>query len=221
MAPPSLQARQRMEREKTLVQSNPINDYVLNSLVAGWSADSLHAAGAIPLFPCVSAGRWRADVPFLTAKNNQMNGQISSDGNWVAYASDESGQLGSLCDFVSWRGRKWQVSRGGGIEPRWRGDGKEIFYMSPSGMLMAVPVSNDNGFSTGTPVPLFQIHGRAPISSTDAFTYDVAKDGKRFLVNRYVSPEHVPPLTNFAARGRGQCITLGPWPRPNPRNLVT
>ena len=62
-------------------------------------------------------------------------------------------------------------------------------------MLMAVPVGSDGGFSTGTPAPLFQIHGRAPISSTDAFTYDVTKDGKRFLVNRYVSPEHVPPLT--------------------------
>jgi hypothetical protein len=44
-------------------------------------------------------------------------------------------------------------------------------------------------------VPLFQVQGRAPISSTDVFTYDVAKDGKRFLVNRYLKPEHVPPLT--------------------------
>jgi hypothetical protein len=50
-------------------------------------------------------------------------------------------------------------------------------------------------FATGTPAPLFQIRGRAPISSTDIFTYDVAKDGKRFLVNRYVKPEHVAPLT--------------------------
>jgi hypothetical protein len=62
-------------------------------------------------------------------------------------------------------------------------------------MLMAVPVNDESGFSTGTPSPLFQIGGRAPISSTDIFTYDVAKDGKRFLVNRYVKPEHVPPLT--------------------------
>jgi hypothetical protein len=90
---------------------------------------------------------------------------------------------------------KWQVSRGGGTEPRWRGDGKEIFYIGPSGMLMAVPVNSESIFATGTPAPLFQIHGRAPISSTDIFTYDVAKDGKRFLVNRYVKPEHVPPLT--------------------------
>jgi hypothetical protein len=62
-------------------------------------------------------------------------------------------------------------------------------------MLTAVPVNGESIFVTGTPVPLFQIHGRAPISSTDVFTYDVAKDGRRFLVNRYVKPEHVPPLT--------------------------
>jgi hypothetical protein len=62
-------------------------------------------------------------------------------------------------------------------------------------MLMAVQVNGETIFATGTPEPLFQVHGRAPISSTDVFTYDVAKDGKRFLVNRYVKPEHVPPLT--------------------------
>jgi len=62
-------------------------------------------------------------------------------------------------------------------------------------MLMAVPVNGATTFAIGQPAPLFQIHGRAPISSTDIFTYDVTKDGKRFLVNRYVKPEHVPPLT--------------------------
>ena len=61
-------------------------------------------------------------------------------------------------------------------------------------MLTSVPVNGQSIFATGTPVPLFQVRGRAPISSTDTFTYDVAKDGKRFLVNRYVKPDHVPPL---------------------------
>jgi hypothetical protein len=132
-----------------------------------------------------------------------MNGQISSDGKWVAYASDESGNWEVYVTSFPAGAGKWQVSRGGGGEPRWRADGKEIFYMAPSGMLMAVPVSSDNGFSTGAPAPLFQIHGRAPISSTDAFTYDVAKDGKRFLVNRYISPEHVAPLTILLHAGDG------------------
>src|SRR5882724_8066939 len=184
-----------MEREETLVQSNPINDYVLNS----WSPDGQQILCTMQepshyALVLVPAGGGR-DVPFLTAKSSQMNGQISSDGKWVAYASDESGNWEVYVTSFPAGAGKWQVSRGGGGEPRWRADGKEIFYMASSGMLMAVPVSNSNGFSTGPPAPLFQIHGRAPISSTDAFTYDVAKDGKRFLVNRYISPEHVAPLT--------------------------
>jgi Tol biopolymer transport system component/predicted Ser/Thr protein kinase len=132
---------------------------------------------------------------FLTGKANETNGQISPDGKWVAYASDESGAWEIYVTSFPGAAGKWQVSRGGGTEPRWRGDGKEIFYIAPSGMLMAVSVNGESVFATGTPAPLFQIHGRAPISSTDIFTYDVAKDGKRFLVNRYVKPEHVAPLT--------------------------
>src|SRR5450755_75288 len=132
---------------------------------------------------------------FLTSKGSETNGQISPDGKWVVYASDESGEWEIYVTSFPDVAGKWQVSRGGGGEPRWRGDGKEIYYIGPNGMLMAVPVNGADIFATGTPVPLFQIRGRAPISSTDIFTYDVAKDGNRFLVNRYEKPEHIPPLT--------------------------
>ena len=192
-----------MEQEKALVQSDPINDYVLNS----WSPDgqqilsTLQEPSHYSLVLVPAAGG--PNVPFLAAKNNQTDGQISSDGKWVAYASDESGNWEVYVTSFPGGAGKWQVSRGGGIEPRWRADGKEIFYLAPSGMLMAVPVGNENGFSTATPLPLFQIHGRAAISSTDVFTYDVTKDGRRFLVNRYVSPEHVPPLTILLHAGEG------------------
>jgi hypothetical protein len=132
---------------------------------------------------------------FLNSAGSETNGQISPDGKWVTYASDESGTWEIYVTSFPGAAGKWQVSRGGGTEPRWRGDGKEIFYIAPSGMLMAVPVNGESIFATGTPAALFQIRGRAPISSTDVFTYDVGKDGKRFLVNRYVEPEHVAPLT--------------------------
>jgi Tol biopolymer transport system component len=184
-----------MEREKDVLKSDPINDFVLNS----WSPDgqqiltNMQSPSRYSLI-LVSA-RDGSMVPFLNTRSNATNGQISTDGKWVTYASDESGNWEIYVTSFPGGVGKWQVSRGGGAEPRWRADGKEIFYISPSGVLMAVPVSSDQGFSTGAPAPLFQIHGRAPISSTDAFTYDVTKDGKRFLVNRYVSPEHVPPLT--------------------------
>jgi eukaryotic-like serine/threonine-protein kinase len=134
-------------------------------------------------------------TPLVATKASETNGQNSPDGKWVAYASNESGDWEIyVATFPSAQG-KWQVSRGGGTEPRWRADGKEIFYMDPKGMLTAVPVMADGTFSPGAPSPLFQTHGRSPISSTDVFTYDVTKDGKRFLVNRYVKPDRVQPLT--------------------------
>lgn len=58
-----------------------------------------------------------------------------------------------------------------------------------------MPVNSQSGFTTGIPVPLFQIHGRPQISSIDTFTYDVAKDGQRFLMNRYVTADYIKPLT--------------------------
>ena len=113
----------------------------------------------------------------------------------MAYAGNESGTWEIyLTTFPDATG-KWMVSRGGGNEPRWRGDSQEIFYVGPTGLLMAVPVDAKSTFSTGLPAPLFQTYRRAPLASTDLFTYDVTKDGKRFLVNRHVKPEHVMPLT--------------------------
>jgi len=71
---------------------------------------------------------------------------------------------------VSVSRRKWQLSHGCGSKPRWRGDGSEILYLVPTGMLMAAPVDAAGTFLSGEPTPLFQVRGRAPISSTDLFT---------------------------------------------------
>jgi eukaryotic-like serine/threonine-protein kinase len=186
-----------LEREKKryTLPSSSMDDIIPNS----WSLDDQQ----ILFTHQVTSGEYLELIPvaggeptrFLTSKGSETNGQISPDGKWVAYASDESGAWEIYVTSFPGAAGKWQVSRGGGSEPRWRGDGKEIFYIAPSGMLTAVPVNSESIFATGTPASLFQIHGRAPISSTDVFTYDVAKDGKRFLVNRYVKPGHVPPLT--------------------------
>jgi serine/threonine protein kinase len=186
-----------LEREKKrfTLPAASMDDLIPNS----WSLD-----GQQILFTHqVPAGEYLELIPvadgeptrFLAGKGSEVNGQISPDGKWVAYASDESGTWEIYVTSFPGAAGKWQVSRGGGSEPRWRGDGKEIFYIAPSGILTAVPVNGEGIFATGTPTPLFQVHGRAPISSTDVFTYDVAKNGQRFLVNRYVKPEHVPPLT--------------------------
>jgi eukaryotic-like serine/threonine-protein kinase len=130
----------------------------------------------------------------LASKGNQANGQISPDGKWLAYATDDSGGWNIFVTAFPSAAGRWQVSVGGGTEPRWRGDGKEIFYLDTKGMLMAVPVGSGPTFSSGTAHPLFRVRSRAPTSNTDVFSYDVSKDGSRFIVNRYVKPSSVPPL---------------------------
>ncbi len=183
------------EKRRFIIPPSSMDDLFPNS----WSVDDQQilftrqtSLGAhLELLPVAGGEPSR----FLTSRGSETNGQISPDGKWVAYASDESGNWEIYVTSFPDAAGKWQVSRGGGTEPRWRGDGKEIFYIGPSGMLMAVPVNSQSTFATDTPVPLFQVRGRAPISSTDVYSYDVAKEGKRFLVNRYVKPEHVPPLT--------------------------
>lgn len=193
-----------LEREKQIVTVEASHDLLPNS----WSPDDRQilcthqspAGSKLELVPATGGSL----TTFVASKGADTNGQISPDGKWAAYASNESGNWEVYVTTFPGAAGKWQVSRGG-TEPRWRGDGKEMFYIAPSGMLMAVPVNTENTFSAGTPTPLFQVHGREQISSSDLFTYDVAKDGKRFLVNRYVKPEHNVPLTivlNAAAEAR-------------------
>lgn len=190
-----LKAATGLERERLIVQGPGSDDFLPNS----WSPDDMkvlvthqNTSGAHLELVSLPDGK---STQLLSGNGSQANGQISVDGKWLAYASDESGNWEIYVTTFPGAAGKWQVSRGGGTEPRWRGDGKEIFYLGPKGIMTAVPVSYQGGFATGTPSPLFQFHGRAAISSTDAFSYDVTKDGKRFLVNRYVKPDHIAPLT--------------------------
>jgi len=190
-----LKAASGLEHEKRIMKVQPSDDIVPNSWAPGdqqiMCTHQSVSGNHLELVPAAGGD----PTPFQAGPGSQINGQISADGKWATYASDESGNWEIYVTTFPGAAGKWQVSRGGGSEPRWRGDGKEIFYLGPTGMLTAVPVSTEGGFSSGTPTPLFQFHGRAGISSTDVFSYDVAKDGKRFLVNRYVKPERVTPLT--------------------------
>jgi len=185
-----------LEREQIKFEVSASDDIVPNS----WSLDGRHIlathsgpSGGTHLLLVPLAGD--DPTPFAVSKGNEMNGQISPDGKWVAYASDESGSWQIYVTTFPGAVGKFQVSRGGGTEPRWNRNGKEIFYLSLSGVLTSVSVDAKDTFSTGAPQPLFQIRGRAPISATDHFSYDVAGDGKRFLINQYVKPDHVDPLT--------------------------
>jgi hypothetical protein len=132
---------------------------------------------------------------FLKAPSVLRNGQFSPDGKWVAYASNETGKWQIyVTSFPEARGR-WQISTGGGEQPRWRGDGKELFYLSSDEKMMAVPVTTGMNFDAGTPGALFQATPRQPIPSYELFVYDVSRDGQRFLINTQINQPETAPMS--------------------------
>src|SRR5712692_1489429 len=99
----------------------------------------------------------REPFPLVQMGGVQVHAQVSADGRWIAYSSNESGSAFDVYvqDFPTAR-RRWKVSTDGGAQPHWRRDGKELFYLAGDGKLMAVPIEGGPTFSPGVPVPLFQ-----------------------------------------------------------------
>jgi Tol biopolymer transport system component len=142
----------------------------------------------------VSAGAVQAK-PYLQGTWSVRNGQFSPDGKWVVYSSNESGNWEVYVSPFPNASSKWQVSRGGGEEPRWRSDGKELFYLSAEKKLMAVEVNTSSSFEVRQSVVLFQMRSRQRISSQDVFSYSVSGDGQRFLVNTIMDEPNAAPLS--------------------------
>jgi hypothetical protein len=137
-------------------------------------------------------------VPYLQGRYNEQQGQFSPDGGSIAYSSDESGSFQVYVQSFPAGAGKVQVSTAGGSQPRWRRDGKEIFYISANGRLTAVDVKTELRFEAGAPHALFDV--RVPAGGlADWFShYDVAADGKRFLVNTVAAGSAAsapPPIT--------------------------
>jgi dipeptidyl aminopeptidase/acylaminoacyl peptidase len=138
----------------------------------------------------------RKPTPFLRTEFNESSGQFSPDGRWIAYTSDESGsdeiyvrEFSSGSAQGSWDAAgKWLISKGGGTDPRWRGDGKELFYVASNGKLMSVDISAKPLFEAGAPRPLFQL-------PPGFIGGDVTADGRRFLVGVPVAQSASVPFT--------------------------
>lgn len=125
-------------------------------------------------------------MPFLVTPFNEFDGQLSPDGKWIAYISDESGRDEIHVRSFPKSGSKWPVSSGGGGYPRWRKDGKELFYLGLDGGLMAVPVRPaTQGLDFGTPAKLPLVIN--PVGGAYAYPYDIAPDGQRILALAPVS----------------------------------
>ncbi|HYM05475.1 MAG TPA: hypothetical protein VEU11_02850 [Terriglobales bacterium] len=104
--------------------------------------------------------------------------QVSPDGRWVAYYTSSSGQEEVYLAAFSTFGEQRQVSNGGGCQPHWRKDGKELFYLNLDGMMMAVEVKSGRSIETSAPKALFRLSTRV---DTDNSQYAVSGDGNRFL----------------------------------------
>jgi hypothetical protein len=121
-----------------------------------------------------------------------MHGNFSPDGHLVAYTSNESGKFQVYVQTLPKSDKKWPVSTTGGYEPRWRADGREIYYLSEDRKLMAVAVGA--GPSFGVPQALFQ--PRVPAGVTANRTHFVpSRDGQRFLVNIQSGDSAPTPIT--------------------------
>jgi dipeptidyl aminopeptidase/acylaminoacyl peptidase len=146
--------------------------YVTNNPITDWDLWLLPLSGD------------RKPTPFLRTEFSEFQGQVSPDGNWIAYVSDESTISEVFIQSFPVPGSKRRVSTAGGTEPKWRRDGKELFYLAPDGSLMAVDVTPGQGLEIGVPKVLFHTH---PGDATDRNRYAVSGDGQRFLIESRAS----------------------------------
>jgi serine/threonine protein kinase/Tol biopolymer transport system component len=185
-------------------QPNAVKDLCVRSLVEGGDAKVLHQSpfwkhgpGFMPDGRSVvfaeqdpktnydiavlglDGERQRRDV--LKTPFGERNPEVSPDGRWIAYLSDETGRSEVVLRGSSGSFGQWQVSTGGGSQARWRGDGRELFFVAPDGYLMAASIETRPAVRTGAPRRVLRLPQR-PDRDSPIFE-DVTPDGRRFLLN--------------------------------------
>jgi hypothetical protein len=138
----------------------------------------------------------RQPIPLARGPHNEVQGVVSPDGRWIAYASDESGNyevyVQSFPDPSA--AQKTTVSVGGGLQPRWNPAGGELFYLRSDGTLMAVAVRVQPVFTPGSSTPLFMTTLPTTLSAY-RMDYVPTHDGKRFLMKIPVPGVEPPSIT--------------------------
>jgi serine/threonine protein kinase/Tol biopolymer transport system component len=122
-----------------------------------------------------------AQTILIKTAYDEYEPRLSPDGKWIAYVSDESGRPEVYVQTFPISGRKWTISTAGGNEPRWRGDGRELFYLANDGNVMSVSIESNGTFRARPPQALFQTTAR-PSRNPYHMVMDAAPDGQRFLV---------------------------------------
>jgi Tol biopolymer transport system component len=121
----------------------------------------------------------RKPFPYLETPFDEFQGQTSPDGKWMAYSSDESGRWEIYVQPIPATEGKWQISNAGGTQPRWRGDGREIFYLSLDKKITSLDVKLGPRPEFGSPKALFPVRVLQNAQGSDEFV--PTPDGKRFL----------------------------------------
>ena len=163
-----------------------------------WSRD-----GRFILYFVQSSGSFKLGVlptdgdkkpyPLTETTFNSDHGAFSPDVKWVAYTSNESGREDVYVQAFPGKGGSYRVSRNGGSQPMWRGDGRELFFLAPDSTMMAVSISTANGFEAGIPQALFA--SGAVNFTGNRRQYAVTHDGQRFLINLPQQRATPTPLT--------------------------
>ena len=167
--------------------------------IADWSRDGRYLLYQIEReggqdLEILSLGADRTRLTFVGSAANEIQGQFSPDGKWIAYTSDESGSPEVYVRRFPDTGTKWQISTHGGAQGHWRADGKELFYLALDGRLMGVDIKASSSVEAGAPHALFNT-GIAG-AYVDRFNqYLVMRDGQRFIVNRSAEDENSAPIT--------------------------
>jgi Tol biopolymer transport system component len=162
-----------------------------------WSPDGRH------LLLFAGGDLWQMPLPspmgmtpwWASQRGFMINGQFDRTGRWVAYQSSESGQIEVYVAAFSGPGVKRQISAGGGVLPRWRGDGKELYYLAPDDTLMAATMASTESTVDVTGIrPLFKTRRKLLQNGTGS-PYAVSADGMRFLINTTAETRASEPVT--------------------------
>jgi len=188
--------------EQLLLQSgNPIapSDWSRDGKYLLYTEIDPKTRGDIWYLPLEPSGKPGAPVAFLKTEFNESQGQFSPDGHWVAYLSNESGQSEVYVRPFPSGGGPTRISSDGADEPRWRGDGKELYYLKHPGTsysLIAVSVQSLPGgpLQAGVPKALFELQTRTILPENNLFSYSPASDGRRFLMS--ILPDAALPTLN-------------------------
>ena len=133
----------------------------------------------------------RKPIPLARTEHGEREGQLSPDLRWIAYDSSESGRRDVWIQPFPPTGSRWQISTGGGFSPRWRGDGRELYYVATDGRLMVVPIGDGGTPDPGAPKALFQTMFREGAYGS----YAVSRDGQRFLMKVPPASGDLTPIT--------------------------